>query len=92
MDKQNRTFDDEPGLDGPDYVALVIEWDEIADTIEDEITQKNQLPLAATAEPARPVSLGAMAKHALHSNVGKAIGALAALVIARWGIRRLRAA
>jgi hypothetical protein len=29
-------FDDEsPALDGPDYVALVIEWDELADTLGD---------------------------------------------------------
>lgn len=27
--------DPSPSLDGPDYVALVIEWDELADTLED---------------------------------------------------------
>jgi hypothetical protein len=34
MDKHRPPHPDEsPGLDGPDYVALVIEWDELADTL-----------------------------------------------------------
>jgi hypothetical protein len=35
MDKQRHTQSDEatPSLDGPDYVALVIEWDEIAENL-----------------------------------------------------------
>jgi len=34
MDKHRPPQSDEsPGLDGPDYVALVIEWDDLADTL-----------------------------------------------------------
>jgi hypothetical protein len=40
MDKQ-AFFDETP----PDYVALVIEWDEIADSIEDEITDRTAVPV-----------------------------------------------
>jgi hypothetical protein len=39
MDKQV-FFEETTALEGPDYVALVIEWDDIADTIENEITEK----------------------------------------------------
>src|SRR5215212_7174477 len=37
MNKYRQPFLDEesPGLDGPDYVALVIEWDDLADSFEE---------------------------------------------------------
>ncbi len=37
MDKyrQPRLDEESPGLDGPDYVALVIEWDDLADSLDD---------------------------------------------------------
>jgi hypothetical protein len=38
-------FDEEPGIEGPDYVALVIEWDQLADAIQDELIE----------EPTRPI-------------------------------------
>ena len=46
MDKHEEFFDEEPGLDGPDYVALVIEWDELADQIEEEIAAEPTKPIA----------------------------------------------
>jgi hypothetical protein len=64
---------DIPGLDGPDYVTLVIEWDDEA-----EVTAVSALPL----EPPAPVSRTLVA----------IVGALAALVFAAWGLRRLRTA
>lgn len=37
MEKQRSTppHEEAPGLQGPDYVALVIEWDDLADALED---------------------------------------------------------
>jgi len=43
MDKYNEIFDEDPGLDGPDYVALVIDWDVTADSIEDELATTQRL-------------------------------------------------
>lgn len=76
MDKQDQFFE-EPGLDGPDYVALVIEWDELADQIENEITEQNRVPVAPRTN-ARTL-------------VVAALGALGVLGVA-WAIHRLRAA
>ena len=40
MDKYRSSWPDEaPALDGPDYVALVIEWDDIADSL-DDVTER----------------------------------------------------
>lgn len=66
---------DEPGETGPDYVALVIEWEDM----EDEVTvvtarPMNKLPASSTL---LSVVIGA--------------GAIGALLLARWGIHRLRA-
>jgi len=69
-------LDDDPGLDGPDYLALVIEWDQIADAIDDEISRAS--PPQLVDHPFRMVVAAA--------------GALAALGFAVWGIRRIHAA
>lgn len=39
MEKHRHTRPDEeaPGLHGPDYIALVIEWDDLADTVADSL-------------------------------------------------------
>lgn len=37
MPTNSHLFDDNPSLDGPDYVALVIEWDELADGLERQL-------------------------------------------------------
>ncbi len=46
---QNETIpwipDDNPALVGPDYVALVIEWDDSADTTQ-RIERKSSVPVA----------------------------------------------
>jgi hypothetical protein len=54
MDKHRYSQLDEetPGLDGPDYVALVIEWDDIADSI-DDVTQRGT---TAATDPAMRIS------------------------------------
>jgi len=70
-------FEDDPGLDGPDYVALVIEWDELAESIENEITAQTQPVPRPRAKPRRAVF---------------AIGMLGAITLAAWGIHRLRRA
>ena len=76
---QDEMFD-EPGLDGPDYVALVIEWDALHDPIEDEVTTVfDPIP-----EPRRA-----------RSRTFRAIavaGVLAAFGLMALGLRRLHAA
>lgn len=65
---------EEPAESGPDYVALVIEWDDIGDA-ENEITEVLERP---RVDPSlvKKLAIGA--------------GALGALLFARWGIHRLR--
>jgi len=67
---------DVPGLEGPDYVALVIEWndDDVATLVTSELA----------AEP--PRSTGTV------RTIAAVLGALGALMLAVWGIRRLRTA
>lgn len=62
---------DAPQETGPDYVALVIEWDDS----EDDVTQVVERHVAPSPE-LKKVMIGA--------------GALAALLLARWGVHRLR--
>jgi len=63
--------EEDPGLDGPDYVALVIEWEDDADVA----------TIVRHREPSRaPIG----------RKIAAVVGALAALGIATWGLRRLR--
>jgi hypothetical protein len=68
---------DAPGLEGPDYVALIIEW--------------NDDDAAVTLAGSEPDS-----ELTRHPSTGRTIaavmGALGALALAAWGLRRLRAA
>lgn len=73
--------DEDPGLEGPDYLSLVIEWDRIADSIDDEIAD------AADRAPSRSVAIPNPLRV-----VAAAAGALGALALAAWGVHRLRAA
>jgi hypothetical protein len=52
MPTQSSFFDEDPALDGPDYVALVIEWDELADDLERQL-QNEPASLLAEDKPAR---------------------------------------
>lgn len=83
MDMPNQDFTrwphDEPAETGPDYVALVIEWEDVADASGTPTTTQSQLDKAPELLPA-----GLLKKLALGA------GALAALLFARWGIQRLR--
>jgi hypothetical protein len=45
MPTQPNIFDESPAVDGPDYVALVIEWDELADELEREIAGVRPEPI-----------------------------------------------
>jgi hypothetical protein len=78
MDKR---LDEDPGVDGPDYVALVIEWDEMTDALErgpvDEISDEVTTPL----QHRRPLPW-----------IAAALGALGAIALAGWGIHRYRSA
>ncbi|MBA3392217.1 MAG: hypothetical protein H0T89_06215 [Deltaproteobacteria bacterium] len=79
MQKQS-IFDDEVhGLDGPDYVALVIEWDGIADDLENQNSQ--------AAMPSAPKAVVGPSL----TTLGTVVGALGVLLLAVWGIHRLRA-
>jgi hypothetical protein len=59
---------------GPDYVALVIEWDDIGDT-DNEITGILERPRVDSS---------------LFKTIAIGAAALGALLFARWGIHRLR--
>lgn len=63
---------DAPQETGPDYVALVIEWDDA----ENDVTQVVERHPVAASPDLKKVAIGA--------------GALAALLLARWGVHRLR--
>ena len=65
---------DAPQETGPDYVALVIEWDDS----EDDVTQVVDRHHPVASPDLKKVVIGT--------------GALAALLLARWGVHRLRAA
>jgi hypothetical protein len=69
--------DEVPGLEGPDYVALVIEW---ADDGE-------PTTMSASAPDDSPSSPGLI----LARKIATVVGAVGAVVLATWGIRRLRA-
>jgi hypothetical protein len=64
-----------PGLEGPDYLALIIEWDD-----QDADTLADSEPVASTRRTSTIRTIAAV------------VGALGAVVLAAWGIRRLRAA
>jgi hypothetical protein len=55
MPTQSNIFDESPALDGPDYVALVIEWDELADDLERQLSgeESQQLLPELNASPRR---------------------------------------
>jgi hypothetical protein len=75
--------EDVPGLDGPDYVALVIEWDDGADT-----------PVSAGAPERSSQSEASMRPQSFPSSlvreIATIVGALSAIALATWGLRRLR--
>jgi hypothetical protein len=64
-----------PGLEGPDYVALVIEWNDEEDDSTARIT----------------ASESAYSRGRIRT-IAAVVGALGALLLAAWGIRRLRSA
>ena len=65
----------DPGLEGPDYVALVIEWNDEEDD-----------SAALVNSPASTHPRGTI------RTIAAVVGALGALILAAWGIRRLRSA
>jgi hypothetical protein len=67
--------EDAPGLESPDYLALVIEWNDEED---------DSAALATDPEPAHPRST--------IRTIAAIVGGLGALILAAWGIRRLRSA
>lgn len=81
MEKNPWLLDDEPAVeDGPDYVALVIEWDNIADELEGQTTSPTEASPAATT-PVR----------AHRGKLASIAGVVGALALVAWGIHRLRA-
>lgn len=73
MDKYNESFDEDPGLDGPDYVALVIDWDVTEDSIDDELADTTQ-PLRVPRD---------------WTKVAAIAGAAVVVALAGWGVKRL---
>lgn len=77
MQASNVLLEEVPGLEGPDYVALVIEWDEA----------ENQITLVNVPRVARRVAPTEFA-----AKIAAVVGAVGALALATWGLRRLSAA
>jgi len=73
MDKYNEIFDEDPGLEGPDYVTLVIDWDVTADSIEDELADTTQR----------------LRKARDWTQVAAIAGAFVVVALAGWGVKRL---
>lgn len=69
---------DDPALDGPDYLALIIEWD-------DDNADPTALLIEEQAReaPRRKVTF---------RTIAAVLGALGTVMFATWAIRRLRAA
>lgn len=69
--------EDVPGLEGPDYVALVIEWGDDEE--------------AVTSVSARALDSSAPSAMMMKRKIATVVGALSAIALATWGLRRLRA-
>lgn len=67
---------DDAALDGPDYLALIIEWD-------DNGEPEALLMVEPSPEPRRAVTI---------RTIAAVLGALGAVMFATWAVRRLRAA
>ena len=67
---------DDPALDGPDDLALIIEWDD------------DGAPAALLIEEPR----AAPRRNATIRTIAAVLGALGTVMLATWAIRRLRAA
>lgn len=74
---QSNLREDDPGLEGPDYLALIIEWN-------DEDAPDASISGEPVQEPTRRTST--------NRTIAAVLGALGAVMLAVWGIRRLRAA
>jgi hypothetical protein len=57
-------------LEGPDYVALVIEWNEEEDDAVTLVSTPNPIPV-------------------IRRKIATVLGALSAIVLTTWGLRRL---
>ena len=68
--------EENPGLEGPDYVTLVIEWDDDSEAV----------TLVSAQDALDSTARSTMRK------VAAVVGAIAAIALATWGIRHLRAA
>jgi hypothetical protein len=54
MNSRSSIFDENPSVEGPDYVALVIEWDELADDLDRQLRTE---PSSLVAAPQRPLPM-----------------------------------
>ncbi|MEO8703385.1 MAG: hypothetical protein ABI867_25285 [Kofleriaceae bacterium] len=81
MNKPDDLFADH-SVEVPEYVALVIEWDALADELEGEITER----ITIEPTPVPPLELSPVRV------LAAALGALGAIGATWWGIRKLRAA
>ena len=79
MPTQSNFFDENPSVDGPDYLALVIEWDGLADDLERQLRDE-------------PSSLLAEDKPARGSRTVKIVASAIGAIALAWAvIHRLRA-
>jgi hypothetical protein len=66
--------EENPALEGPDYVALVIEWDEADDQVTNVTARDEKLHLPK----------------ALLQVAGTVVGAVGAIALTAWGLHKLR--
>ena len=78
-------FDEDPGIDGPDYVALVIEWPDDAAAQVSEVTDEVTRPTPMTR-------VRALARTLAAHKTAAAFGAAMLVALAAWGVHRHRAA
>lgn len=80
LDVMSAGFVDQPSLDGPEYMSLIIEWDALADDLERKLRHQ---PGSLTQEVEAPRSWSRTLKIAA--------GALGVAVLAWRIVRKLRA-
>jgi len=78
-------FDEDPGIDGPDYVALVIEWPEDAAAAVSEVTDEVTRPTPMTR-------VRSLARTLAAHKTAAVIGTTIAVALVAWGVHRHRAA
>ena len=89
MNAAHVSEEDDPGLEGPDYIALVIEWGDDSEAVTTvSASAPDQRAQGSMVSALSPAPSPMVMKRKL---VATLVGALGAIVLATWGLHRLRA-